>query len=306
MPLAVSSPLVSVIIPVHNRSGMVGRAIASVLNQTWQRLEIVVVDDGSEDNTAERVREGFGERVYLLVLPRNRGVSYARNRGIEFSRGDYIALLDSDDSWAPDKISRQLAYLARHPELLLCQSEEIWVRHGRRVNPCRHHRKPDGELFPACLERCLVTPSAVMMHRSFFARIGLFDETLPACEDYDLWLRTAAAGLRVGLLPEKLLTRYGGHADQLSAVVPALDRYRIRALCKLLKQDRLSPVVRRAAKEVLRRKSRIYLNGCRRRGRYKEMRVLAEQLGRVFENGFAGWYDSWNPGMHFPFSGRED
>jgi glycosyltransferase involved in cell wall biosynthesis len=273
----VSSPLVSAVIPVYNRAEKVLAAIASALDQSWEKLEVIVVDDGSTDGTAESVRSRFGGRVRLLPLPRNRGVSYARNRGIELSRGEFVAFLDSDDLWHPEKTARQLEFMFRHPDLLLSQTDEIWIRHGRRVNPCRHHLKPAGEIFSACLARCVVTPSAVMMRRVFFARVGLFDEGLVACEDYDLWLRTACR-FPVGLLPEKLLTRYGGHSDQLSGTVPALDRYRIEALLKLLAGGCLTPDQRRESLAMLRKKSRIYLQGCRRRGRFREAEALQQRL----------------------------
>lgn len=281
-------PLVSAVIPVYNRAGPVAAAIESVLQQTWEPLEIIVVDDGSSDGTAALVRARFGGRVRLLRLPANRGVSHARNRGFAFSRGAYVAFLDSDDLWHPEKTARQLAFMRLRPELLISQTDEIWMRRGRRVNPCRHHAKPDGEIFSACLARCVVTPSAVMMRRDFFARVGLFDETLPACEDYDLWLRTACRW-PVGLLPEKLLTRHGGHADQLSATVPALDRYRIRALLKLLDYDILTAEQAAATRRMLAAKARIYLKGCRRRGRLKEVGELAAALARAGIRGMDAW-----------------
>jgi glycosyltransferase involved in cell wall biosynthesis len=278
MPGTISSPLVSAIIPVYNRVAMVAAAISSVLAQDWKRLELIVVDDGSDDGTPEMVRQRFGSRVRLLSLPCNRGVSHARNQGFALSRGDFIAFLDSDDLWQPAKTSRQVAFMQAAPEMLISQTDEIWIRHGRRVNPCRHHHKPAGEIFPACLERCVVTPSAVMMRREFFARVGLFDESLPACEDYDLWLRTAACGLEVGLLPEKLLTRHGGHPDQLSSSIPALDRYRIKSLLKLLHNFTLPRPAREAALAILEHKSQIYLKGCRRRGRLAEVAELTREM----------------------------
>ncbi|NPA25041.1 MAG: glycosyltransferase [Deltaproteobacteria bacterium] len=273
-------PLVSVVIPVYNRARRLSAAVASVLDQTWKNLEIIVVDDGSGDGGADRIRREFGGRVKILALPRNRGVSYARNRGFELSRGAFVAFLDSDDLWRPEKTARQVAWMQERPELLISQTDEIWIRNGRRVNPCRHHRKPSGRIFSACLPLCVVSPSAVMMRRRFFAEVGLFDERLPACEDYDLWLR-AACRFPVGLLPEPLVIKHGGHADQLSRTVPALDRYRIRSLIKLLSTSLLTPSQSVEARAILERKCRIYLNGCRKRGRLDEVRRLELEIERL-------------------------
>ena len=176
-------PLVSAIIPTFNRAQALARAVASVLAQSWSNLEIIVVDDGSTDNSVDLLQSRFGSRIRLLHLPCNRGVSYARNRGIELSQGSFIAFLDSDDLWQPEKIERQLAFMQADPDILISQTDEIWIRNGKRVNPCKHHQKPSGSIFTVCLPLCVVRPSAVMMRRSFFAEIGLFDENLPACED---------------------------------------------------------------------------------------------------------------------------
>jgi len=269
-------PLVSAIIPTYNRVQSLIRAVASVVAQSWLNLEIIVVDDGSTDNSAELLHNQFGSRIRILQLPRNRGVSYARNRGIELSRGSFIAFLDSDDLWQPLKTERQFAFMQAQADILISQTDEIWIRNGKRVNPCKHHQKPSGSIFSECLPLCVVSPSAVMMRRRFFAQIGLFDETLPACEDYDLWLRTACR-YSIPLLAEKLVTKYGGHDDQLSRTIPALDRYRIHALVKIISSGLLTPVQKNLALIILKSKSKIYLKGCRKRGRIGEAAAL-EQL----------------------------
>jgi glycosyltransferase involved in cell wall biosynthesis len=264
-----------VIIPTFNRAGCLAEAVDSVREQDYRDFELIVVDDGSTDGTAG-ILARYGHTVRVL-RQENRGVSAARNRGIAAARGALIALLDSDDLWLPRKLSVQVAYFDRHPRALICQTEEIWVRNGRRVNPRRRHRKPEGMIFEPSLELCLVSPSAVMARRELFAEVGLFDETLPACEDYDLWLRVARRH-PFGLIETPLIVKRGGHPDQLSAAW-GLDRFRIASLVKLLEDGGLSPDQRQAAAAVLRRKCRVYAGGCRKRGRFDEAEHY-ERIGR--------------------------
>ncbi len=263
-------PLVSVIIPTYNRAALVRRAVASALAQTYSGYEVLVVDDGSTDPTLEALGP-FLSRIKFLRAPENRGVSAARNLGVAAARGEWLAFLDSDDEWLPNKLARQMAYLAAHPELLLCQTEETWVRRGVRVNAPRSCRKEGGHIFLRSLERCLVSPSAVMVHRRLLEDHGSFDETLPVAEDYDLWLRLAWR-YPVGLLPEPLVIKRGGHPDQLSRRW-GLDRYRIRALRKLLTEADLPELYRAAARRALADKCSIYAQGCEKRGKIAEARV---------------------------------
>ncbi len=258
---------VSVIIPTYNRAGLVQEAVASVLAQTWRDFEVLVVDDGSTDGTFEALAP-YASRLRLLRRESRGGVSAARNTGIAAAQGEWLAFLDSDDLWRPEKLARQLAYLAEHPDLLLCQTEETWVRRGLRVNQPLTHRKVGGRIFFASLERCLVSPSAVILHRRLLEEHGGFDEDLPAAEDYDLWLRLAWR-YEVGLLPEPLIIKRGGRADQLSGQW-GLDRYRIRALMKLLNDPELPAPEARAARRVLARKCAIYAQGCEKRGKHAE------------------------------------
>ena len=255
-------PTVSVIIPTYNRHELVREAIASVLTQSFSDFELIVVDDGSEDSTADVVQE-FPE-IHYLYQP-NRGVSAARNYGVLLSTGDLIAFLDSDDLWRPQKLEQQVRFFSQRPDAQICQTEEIWLRNGVRVNPHNKHRKADSDLFARSLELCLVSPSAVMMRRELFARMGGFDEDLPACEDYDLWLRIAAT-LPVHLLDTPLVIKRGGHPDQLSRKFWGLDRFRVTALCKLLKSEILSDAQRRQAEYVLHKKCIILAEGAKKRG----------------------------------------
>jgi glycosyltransferase involved in cell wall biosynthesis len=260
------APAVSVVIPTYNRAWCLREAVDSALTQEFADFELVVVDDGSTDDTRQ-VLKGYGDRVTVLSLE-NRGVSAARNAGIAAARGALIAFLDSDDLWLPGKLRRQVEFFASHPEALICQTEELWFKHGRRVNPGKRHRKRGGMIFEPSLELCLVSPSAVMVRRELFERVGCFDEELPACEDYDLWLRVGCR-YPVHLIDTPLIVKRGGHADQLSRGW-GLDRYRIAAILKLLSGDLLCADHQRAALQVLRQKCRVVAGGCRKRGRMDE------------------------------------
>jgi len=271
-----AQPGLSVIIPTYNRAPLVKEAVASVLAQTWRDFEVLVVDDASRDGTAEALA-AFGSRIRLLRSPSRLGVAAARNLGISAARGQWLAFLDSDDLWRPEKLARQMAYLAGLPELVLCQTEETWERQGLKVNQPRSHRKIGGWIFFQSLERCLVSPSAVILHRTVFQKHGGFDENLPAAEDYDLWLRLSWR-YQIGLLPEALVIKRGGRDDQLSAQW-GLDRFRIRALLKLLDDPGLPAPEALAARRTLARKCAIYAQGCEKRDRLEEAGVY-RGLGR--------------------------
>ncbi len=264
-------PRVSVVVPVYNRVAWVSRALDSVLGQDYPDLELIVVDDGSTDGTHRRLA-AYGDAI-RVVRQGNRGVSAARNIGVASASGALIAFLDSDDCWLPGKLERQVAFMTARPDVQICQTEEIWIRNGVRVNPRRRHRKPSGWIFEPSLALCLVSPSAVMMTRGLWDEMGGFDTSLPACEDYDLWLRVSVR-YPVHLLPEPLIEKHGGHPDQLSRM-PALDRYRIRAICKALDRGGLSAGQRAAAVDTLRSKCTVYAEGCRKRGRLEEADRIA-------------------------------
>lgn len=270
---------ISVVIPTYNRAGLLERALASIAQQSFPASEVLIVDDGSDDETLEMVGERFP--AFEVLSQPNRGVSSARNRGIRAARHEWIALLDSDDEWTPDKLEAQIAALDAEPGRRLVHCDETWVRHGIRVNPRLRHRKTGGWIFRRCLPLCVISPSSAMLHRSVFEDVGLFDESLPACEDYDFWLRFTVRN-PVLFVDRPLVVKHGGHADQLSRRVKALDRYRIRALAKLLENGSLSAGDRAAAVGTLLEKISIYKSGVARRGRIEEVESL-EQLAARFE-----------------------
>ena len=278
-------PAVSIIIPTYNRWPMLGAAVESVLAQSYRDFELIVVDDGSTDGTATELVQ-FGSKLRYFQQDRS-GVSAARNLGVLKSRGRLIAFLDSDDLWRPDKLKIQARFMESSPEVQICQTDEVWIRHGVRVNPRIKHRKPSGDIFERSLDLCLVSPSAVMMTRGLFDRSGGFDESLPVCEDYDLWLRIAR-DYPVPLIEQPLVVKHGGHADQLSHSIWGMDRYRVIALQKLLRSgiagDRRVAVVR-----ALQNKVAVLAQGARKRGKAADAEhyqsMLSEFAGEIGDVG---------------------
>jgi glycosyltransferase involved in cell wall biosynthesis len=268
---------VSVIIPTYNRGWIIKEAIDSVLAQDYTEFELIVVDDGSTDHTSD-VLDSY-RNVIKVFSQKNKGVSAARNRGIAEASGQFIAFLDSDDLWLSQKLSVQIEFFNQTPDVLICQTEEVWIRNGLRVNPKKRHKKPSGMIFKPSLELCLVSPSAVMIQRSLFDRVGEFDETLPACEDYDLWLRISC-GFPIHLIDTPLIIKRGGHDDQLSSMA-GLDKFRIKAIEKIIKSGLLSDDQQRAAVKTLKKKCDIYTAGCRKRGRIDEAKYY-ESLSKTF------------------------
>jgi glycosyltransferase involved in cell wall biosynthesis len=280
-------PDVSVIIPTYNRSAMLREAIESVLAQRGAEFEFIVVDDGSTDDTPAMLEKlsKLNSSIRLEGTAR-RGAAAARNRGVELARTPLITFLDSDDLWAAEKLARQLDFMRRNSAYAIAQSQETWIRDGRRVNPGLRHLKRSGDFFAASLRTCLISLSATIMRTQFFREMGGFDATMAAAEDYDLWLRILIDH-EVGLLDEYLVTRRGGHRDQLSSM-PAIDRFRILALMKLLASDRLRGDKRIATSEAFVEKCRIYSGGLRRRG-YIE---AADFYDRIAINAASTWLES--------------
>jgi glycosyltransferase involved in cell wall biosynthesis len=259
-------PLVSVIIPTYNRAWVLKTAIDSVLCQDYTNIELIVIDDGSQDNTKELLKD-YQSKMTALYQD-NAGVSAARNLGIKKSRGEFIALLDSDDSWDKRKVACQMDFFMANPDALICQTEEIWIRNQKRVNPKIKHKKPSGMIFEQSLNLCLVSPSAVMMKKEIFDIKGYFNEDFMVCEDYDLWLRIALS-IPIFLIDKPYTIKNGGHSDQLSGF-HSQDKFRIRSLKNLLDTASLTRDQVVKVKNVLKKKCVIYGNGCIKRGRQEE------------------------------------
>jgi len=280
-------PLFSVIIPAHNRCCFVRQAVASVLTQTFKDFELILVDDGSTDETPLIEKEYRGRTAY--IRQNNAGVSAARNAGICASASPYIAFLDSDDRWLPTKLERHADYIRAHPEVKIHQTNETWIRKNRRVNPKLRHLKKEGYIFTDSLDLCLISPSAVVMAAELFDTYGAFDTALPVCEDYDLWLKVTLEEW-VGLIPEKLTVKYGGHADQLSSQYWGMDRFRIYSILNLLKcrGASMKPEYREQAIRAVFAKIQILVQGALKRQKFE----FAEQLGKIIQIMDEGDYGS--------------
>jgi len=254
---------ISVIIPTHNRLAVLERAVESVLKQTFPVHELIVIDDGSTDNTSTWLAHQAPPVRYIRQS--NHGVSHARNKGIKNASGDWIALLDSDDFWHSEKLAEQVHALTLQPHSRFCHCDELWVRNGKRINQKKKHAKRGGNIFDHCLPLCAISPSAAVMHRDIFTDHGLFDETLPACEDYDLWLRITAQE-PVTFVDKPLLTKTGGHQDQLSRRFPVMDNYRLQSLAKLLRSNKLELNQWQLAHQMFVSKLRIVKTGASKHG----------------------------------------
>ena len=266
---------VSVVIPTYNRINLLERAVNSVIRQTKNAFEIIVVDDGSDDDSSEMVKQKFGS--VILVRQENCGVSAARNRGIEISKGDWIALLDSDDEWKPNKLEKQINALSEDPDYFFCHTNETWIRNGVRVNQGKRHKKYGGYIFDKCLDICRISPSSALFKKSILEHVGLFDNELHVCEDYDLWLRITREH-KILFIDEPLIIKYGGHSDQLSKNIDGIEIYRIRSLEKLLRNKRIKRDDRLLATEMLLRKLNIYYNGCIKRGKKESAEETIEKI----------------------------
>ena len=261
-------PLVSVIIPTFNRAHCVAESIRSVLVQG--ELELIVVNDGSKDETVKELASF--STIQVINLTENRGVSYARNKGLERARGSLICFLDSDDLWEEGKLKAQVQWMQVHPECMAVYTDEIWIRNGVRVNPMKKHQKYSGDIFRRCLPLCIVSPSSIMLRKSILDEVGGFDELMPVCEDYDLWLRIAVR-YPFKFLKEKLILKRGGHRDQLSRKYWGMDRWRVYSLYKLLRGNELNMQQREWVTEMLINKSSILIHGFEKRGKTEEARI---------------------------------
>lgn len=269
-------PLVSVVIPTFNRLPFLKEAVASVLTQQYKNFKLVVVDDASSDATSAWLSEQQDSRLISIIFPENRGVSAARNAGIAKARGEFIAFLDSDDVWQKNKLAEQVRFFGENPSIRVCHTNERWEKNGKFINQKKIHTKQAGFFFERACELCLVSPSTVMLRADVFEEFGNFDENLPVCEDYDLWLRLNAK-IPFGFIDKPLITKRGGHSDQLSHKLPAMDRYRVESMMKILKSGEISDEHASILREAISRKIGILKAGAEKHGN-KELLEFCERI----------------------------
>lgn len=266
--------LVSVIIPTCDRFGLLCEAVASVRAQHFDDLEIIIVDDGSSDET----EEFFGRRqdVRYLRIEHSGRPGLVRNRGAEIAKGRYLAFLDSDDLWLPGKLHRQLPLMEEH---VLVHTLERWERDGKVVSQKHRKHKRSGDVFSDALNKCMIGPSSVMMERELFCSLGGFDESIEIAEDYELWLRVTACR-QIGYIDEPLVLKRAGHDDQLSMRYGQIEIFHINALRSLLDRgwfsEHAGPEHEQAARQRLSEKCLIYARGAEKRGRTEEAREFRE------------------------------
>lgn len=273
------SALVSIVIPTYNRADVLGRAIESVLQQTETNWELILIDDGSTDDTAQVIAPYLKDRRLLFFKTPNRGVSAARNFAIRQAQAEWIAFLDSDDEWLKDKLRLQLQTTREKPTVPLVHGDEIWIRKGVRVNPMKKHLKQGGNIYKEALKLCCISPSTAMIKKSLLFDVGLFREDFPVCEDYDLWLKITSQH-SVAYVDQFLIRKYGGHSDQLSRAYKAMDYWRIRAMKDRLDSMSLTAQQIKLTKKEIQTKSNILLKGYRKHGnleKYQQVFDIRQQ-----------------------------
>jgi len=262
--------LVSVIIPVYNRAEMVVDAINSVLNQTYENYEIIIADDGSTDNTFVRILEfSDNKSIQILKLKHCGFPGQVRNRAVDKANGKWLAFLDSDDIWMPDKLEKQMSYLGKHREFLYIHTLERWVRNGKIISQTHRKHKKKGDLFQVSLGKCEIGPSTVVIRKDLFLKSGGFRDDLEICEDYDLWLKLTSSH-PIAYIDEALIIKNAGHEDQLSFKYGYIEIFKINSLRKLVDDNFFKGVQRDLARKELAQKCRIYSKGCLKRGKEKE------------------------------------
>ena len=278
--------MVDVVIPSYNRKGFLKRAIQSVQNQTFKDWKLWVVDDGSTDGSFDELEDAFSSSVFpikCLTLESNKGVSFARNRGIEQGRAEWVAFLDSDDEWLPDKLEKQIRFARKNSEFPLIHCNEIWLKNGKLFPQKKKHKKQGGRVFIPSTRLCCISPSAALLRRSLLKEVGLFREDFPVCEDYEMWLRVTSR-YSVGFVEEALVIKQGGHKDQLSRRYPAMDYWRVKALKDYLEDENLSLEERQQVRKILMEKGRILLRGYEKHRNFKNKKEV-ENILKMTEAG---------------------
>ena len=262
--------MVDIVIPFHNRKQLLKRAVLSVEKQTFKDWFLWLVDDGSTDGASEFIKKTFQKQFSFKVISsqKNEGVSAARNKGIRQGKRKWIAFLDSDDEWLPEKLETQINYISKNPSVSFVHSNEIWLKEGKPFPQKKKHKKEGGRIFKQSLPLCCISPSAVLVKRSLLEDTGLFREDFPVCEDYELWLRITSR-FSVGFVQKPLIIKHGGHFDQLSQKYKAMDYWRIKALKPFLQNPFITEQEKEEVRKVLIKKCQILLRGYEKHKNFK-------------------------------------
>tara|TARA_R110002072_G_scaffold534_8_gene4285 strand:+ start:36606 stop:37439 length:834 start_codon:yes stop_codon:yes gene_type:complete len=266
---------ISVVIPTYNRKETIKRAMDSVLSQSYQNFELIIVDDGSTDETQEIINKFLPHEKIKVISIDNSGVSKARNIGIQNADSKWIAFLDSDDEWHTDKLTMQMKVIEDDPDAVLIHTNEVWIRNGKHLKQKGIHKKYGGFIFDKCIPLCNISPSTSLIKKSVLEEVGMFDEKFVVCEDYDLWLKISSK-YKVHFIEDSLVNKYGGHDDQLSTMYKAMDYYRVKALDNILDIRELSHENVQLVREMIISKSEILINGYRKHGNKEDLKEIEE------------------------------
>lgn len=267
----------SAIVTSCQRPAALARALDSVVSQSLAAKEILVIEDGKDERIKALVKSQYPKA--RLIPNHGSGISAARNTAINTANENWLAFLDDDDQWMKTKVEEQMRAISQS-NLRLCHTNEIWLRDGERINQHKHHTKSGGAIYFRCLELCCISPSSVLMAKSLFADYGLFDEDLPVCEDYDMWLRICAYE-EVSYINQPLTIKHGGHKGQLSHRYWGMDRFRIQALRKMLQHPQLRPAYRAATLQSLKKRLNVLQQGAAKRGKVQEAKSYLAQLQEI-------------------------
>ncbi len=262
-----STKNISVIITTYNRPKLLSRALKSVLSQNHKPFEIIVVDDGSF------CKLDLPQEI-IYIKKQNGGISSARNVGIKRAKGELVAFLDDDDEWDIDKLKLQLAFHEKN-NAVMSYTDEQWIKDGKIINIPKKYQKHDKNIFKKCLSHCFIAPSSVLINKLIFNEIGLFDEGLEVCEDYDMWLKISSK-YPVHLLDLPLIKKHAGAKEQLGFKYWGMDRFRIKSLLNLRKIVQNADQ-KKAIDTEIKAKAKLLLKGAKKHNN-KEMIKYYERL----------------------------
>lgn len=294
-------PLVSVIIPVYNRNFLLKEAVLSVAAQTFTNFELIIIDDCSNCDPEPEIAMLPGIKninLKFIKLKKHSGMpGFVRNKGASEAQGDFLAFLDSDDLWLPEKLQTQLDFIFADDELrkryaqsnfsifpnpdepyllqdektktVICHTREKWIRGSKIISQTSQKHNRSGDIFSDCLLKCIMGPSTVMVGTELFKKTGGFREDLEIAEDYELWIRIAAF-YNALYIDKPLTVKRAGKWEQLSQKYNQIEIFRIDALGELIKNNFFPPQKLAEAKAVFAQKCRIYAAGCRKRGKIEE------------------------------------